>query len=92
MAIEEVDSALPQLMDLKPDVVIVTGDHSTPALLKGHSWHPVPFMLYSQWCRADKLGKFSESACLSGGLGTFSALDIMPLAMANSLKLNKYGA
>jgi 2,3-bisphosphoglycerate-independent phosphoglycerate mutase len=91
-AIEEVDLALPQLMDLKPDVVIVTGDHSTPALLKGHSWHPVPFMLYSQWCRADKLGKFSEPACLSGGLGTFSALDIMPLAMANSLKLNKYGA
>ncbi|MCK4331904.1 MAG: 2,3-bisphosphoglycerate-independent phosphoglycerate mutase, partial [Dehalococcoidia bacterium] len=49
--IEEVDSALPQLLDLKPDVVVVTGDHSTPALLKGHSWHPVPLLLHSQWCR-----------------------------------------
>lgn len=91
-AIEEVDSALPQLLNLKPDVIVVTGDHSTPALLKGHSWHPVPFLLYSQWCRPDKVEKFSESACLSGSLITFPAVDIMPLAMANALKLNKFGA
>ncbi|MCK4331427.1 MAG: phosphoglycerate mutase, partial [Dehalococcoidia bacterium] len=90
--IEEVDSALPQLLDLKPDVVVVTGDHSTPALLKGHSWHPVPLLLHSQWCRHDKAKQFSESACASGGLGRFPAVDIMPLAMANALKLTKFGA
>jgi len=90
--IEEIDKALPLLLDLKPDVVIVTGDHSTPALLKGHSWHPVPFLLYSQRCRRDQVRKFSESACVSGGLGRFPALDIMPLAMANALKLAKFGA
>jgi len=90
--IEQVDSALPQLLSLKPDVVIVTGDHSTPALLKGHSWHPVPVLLYSQWCRPDKVEEFSESACASGGLGRFPAVDIMPLAMANALKLTKFGA
>ena len=90
--IEQVDSALPQLLSLKPDVVIVTGDHSTPALLKGHSWHPVPVLLYSQWCRPDKVEEFSESACTSGGLGRFPAVDIMPLAMANALKLTKFGA
>jgi 2,3-bisphosphoglycerate-independent phosphoglycerate mutase len=77
---------------MKPDVIVVTGDHSTPALLKGHSWHPVPIVLYSQWCRPDKVDKFSESACLSGGLGRFSATEIMPLALANALKLNKFGA
>jgi len=90
--IEQVDLALPQLLNLKPDVIIVTGDHSTPALLKGHSWHPVPFLLHSQWCRPDNVGQFSESACVSGGLGRFPAIDIMPLAMANALKLTKFGA
>lgn len=91
-AIEEFDAALSQLMKLKPDVIVVTGDHSTPALLKGHSWHPVPFLLNSRWCRPDKLEKFSESSCARSSLGTFSAVDVMPLAMANALKLKKFGA
>jgi 2,3-bisphosphoglycerate-independent phosphoglycerate mutase len=90
--IEQVDSALPQLLNLKPEVIIVTGDHSTPAVLKGHSWHPVPLLLYSQWCRPDKAKEFSESACVSGGLGRIPATDIMPLAMANAFKLAKFGA
>jgi 2,3-bisphosphoglycerate-independent phosphoglycerate mutase len=90
--IEEIDNALFSLLDLKLDLIVVTGDHSTPALLKGHSWHPVPFLLYSERCRPDKVSEFSESACVSGGLGRFPALDIMPLAMANALKLTKFGA
>jgi 2,3-bisphosphoglycerate-independent phosphoglycerate mutase len=90
--IEQVDSALPELLELKPEVIVVTGDHSTPAMLKGHSWHPVPVLLYSQWCRSDDVKEFSESACISGGLGRLHATDIMPLAMANALKLNKFGA
>jgi len=91
-AIERVDAALPQLLGLKPDVIIVTGDHSTPALLKGHSWHPVPILLFSKWSRPDGATQFSESTCVSGGLGRLPAVDIMPLAMANALKLTKYGA
>ncbi len=90
--IEEVDDALPSLTSLEPDVIVVTGDHSTPALLKGHSWHPLPILLYSKWCRPDRVGEFSESACIFGGLGRFPATQIMPLAMANALKLNKFGA
>lgn len=90
--IEEADALLPRLMSLNPDVLIVTGDHSTPAVLKGHSWHPVPILLHSRWCRPDKTSEFSESACLGGGLGRMTATDIMPLAMANALKLNKFGA
>ena len=90
--IEEVDSALPQLLNLKPDVIVVTGDHSTPAMLRGHSWHPVPVLIYSQWCRPDEVTKYSECACISGGLGRLHATDIMPLAMANALKLTKFGA
>ena len=90
--IEEVDKALPSLTSLEPDVIVVTGDHSTPALLKGHSWHPVPILLYSRWCRPDRVGEFSESACIFGGLGRFPAIQIMPLAMANALKLTKFGA
>ena len=90
--IEQVDNVLPSLTSLEPDVIVVTGDHSTPAILKGHSGHPVPILLYSKWCRQDRVNEFSESACVSGGLGRFPATQIMPLAMANALKLTKFGA
>jgi 2,3-bisphosphoglycerate-independent phosphoglycerate mutase len=90
--IEQVDRALPALTSLEPEVIVVTGDHSTPARLRGHSWHPVPVLLYSRWCRPDSVSQFAESACLSGGLGRFPATQIMPLAMANALKLTKFGA
>jgi 2,3-bisphosphoglycerate-independent phosphoglycerate mutase len=90
--IEEFDAALSGLSDIKPDVIIVTGDHSTPAILKGHSWHPVPVLLYSRWCRPDKVSDFSEPSCMSGGLGRFPATQLMSLAMAHALKLNKFGA
>jgi 2,3-bisphosphoglycerate-independent phosphoglycerate mutase len=91
-AIEELDNALPSLLSLDPDVLIVTGDHSTPATLAAHSWHSVPFMLKSKWCRPDNVAEFSERACLAGGMGRFPATEIMPLAMANALKLDKFGA
>lgn len=90
--IEEVDKNLALITDLKPDVVVITGDHSTPASLKSHSWHPVPFLLHSKYCRPDDAGHFGETSCLKGALGRFPALDIMPLMMANSLRLTKYGA
>ena len=91
-AIEEVDTFLPALLALEPDVIVVTGDHSTPAALRAHSWHPVPLLLYSKWCRPDRVGEFSEQACAAGALGRFPATEVMPLAMANALKLGKYGA
>ncbi len=90
--IEEVDSCIPRLTGLAPDVVVITGDHSTPSLLKAHSWHPVPVLLFSKWCRPDQVEEFSESQCLSGGLGRFPATEIMILALANALKLKKFGA
>jgi len=89
---EQIDSTIPGLTSLEPDVIVVTGDHSTPAMLKGHSWHPVPILLYSKWCRPDRVSEFSEPACTSGGLGRFPATQVMPLAMANALKLTKFGA
>ena len=91
-AIEELDDALPSLLSLDPEVLIITGDHSTPATLAMHSWHPVPFMLRSRWCRSDNVTEFSEKACLAGGMGRFPATEIMALAMANALKLDKFGA
>jgi 2,3-bisphosphoglycerate-independent phosphoglycerate mutase len=91
-AIEELDNALPNLLSLDPDVLIITGDHSTPATLSAHSWHSVPFMLKSKWCRPDNVAEFSEQACLAGAMGRFPATEIMPLAMANALKLDKFGA
>jgi len=91
-AIEEIDAYLPELLSLKPDVLMVTGDHSTPATLASHSWHPVPFMLRSHWCRPDHVREFNESACAQGAMGRFPSVEIMTLALANALKLDKFGA
>jgi 2,3-bisphosphoglycerate-independent phosphoglycerate mutase len=90
--IEELDAAMPGIAALKPTVLIVTGDHSTPSFLKSHSWHPVPTLLVSDCCRTDGSTKFGESAALRGGLGQFEAKYLMPLALSNAGRLNKYGA
>lgn len=90
--LEELDAQIPQLIALQPDVIVVGGDHSTPAVLKSHSWHPVPLLVHSRWCRPDGISKFSESNCARGGLGHIPATAVMPLAMANALKLMKFGA
>ncbi len=91
--IEEVDRLLPRLLANKPDVVIVTGDHSTPAAMKLHSWHPVPVMVHSTVCRPDAVVRFSESACVTGALGPrMRAVDLMPLALANAGRVEKFGA
>jgi 2,3-bisphosphoglycerate-independent phosphoglycerate mutase len=91
--IEETDSAIPRIMKLNPNVVVVTGDHSTPAVMKSHSWHPIPVLLWSKYCRNDMVNRFGERACLAGGLGSrFPTVDLMPLIMANAGRLNKFGA
>jgi 2,3-bisphosphoglycerate-independent phosphoglycerate mutase len=90
--IEEVDALLPRLMALKPDVVIVSGDHSSPAVLKSHSWHPVPTLLYSKYVRADGIAEFGERACARGSLGVLPAKDVMPIALANAQRIAKFGA
>ncbi len=90
--LEEVDRYLPALTALNPEVLVVTGDHSTPAVLKGHSWHPVPVLLHSPNCRPDRVTEFGEAACISGGLGRIPAVQLMPLMMGHAIKLLKFGA
>ncbi len=90
--IEEFDAAIPRVTRLKPTVLIVTGDHSTPSYLRSHSWHPVPTLLVSDCCRPDGCQAFSERESLHGGLGQFEAKHLMTLALANALRLSKYGA
>ncbi len=90
--LEQIDRALPDVVNMEPDVLVITGDHSTPAVLSGHSWHPVPLLICSKYCQPDGVRAFSEPAFLQGGLGRLNATQIMPLAMANALKLNKFGA
>jgi len=90
--LEEVDAIIPELLTLKPDVIMVTGDHSTPSTYRGHSWHPVPFALRSRWCQPDRAEAFNERDCQRGSLGLFAAAEIMPLAMAHADRFTKYGA
>jgi 2,3-bisphosphoglycerate-independent phosphoglycerate mutase len=91
--IEEVDRALPTLLGLNPDVLIITGDHSTPAKLRSHSWHPVPLLLHApETAMPDRATAFGERECLMGALGQFPAADVMPLALGHALRLGKFGA
>lgn len=90
--IESVDQALPVLLDLDPDVIVITGDHSTPSLLKRHSWHRVPVLISAGWARYGNPVKFGETNCASGTLGLIHHVDIMPLVLAHAQRLGKYGA
>jgi 2,3-bisphosphoglycerate-independent phosphoglycerate mutase len=91
--IEEVDQALPVLLGLEPDVLMITGDHSTPYVLKSHSWHPVPFLLWApKTHRTDLETSFTERNCARGGLGTFPAVETMSLGLAHAGRLQKFGA
>lgn len=91
-AIERLDRALPALLDLNADVLVVAGDHSTPTAMAAHSWHPVPVMIRSRHINAGFAEAFTERECSKGMLGTIAATDIMPLALANAGKLDKFGA
>lgn len=90
--IEKFDAIIPEVRALGPDVLIVTGDHSTPSKMKSHSWHPVPTVLAAETCRPDEVTEFGERNCLRGGLGQFAAKHLMLLAMAHAGRFGKYGA
>lgn len=91
--IERLDAELPRIRALNPDVLVVTGDHSTPSALRSHSWHPVPTLLWAPaTCRSDAVKEFGEAQCLQGGLGHFQAMYLLPLALAHARRLGKYGA
>lgn len=89
---EDFDAAIPSVTALSPDVLIVTGDHSTPSFLSSHSWHSVPTLMVAPACRTDACQTFGESETLHGGLGQFEAKYLMPLALANAGRLGKFGA
>ncbi len=90
--IERLDAVIPDIRALNPDVLIVTGDHSTPSKMGAHSFHPVPTLIVADTARPDGLQEFSERACLKGGLGHFRAMHLMLLAMAHAGRFGKYGA
>ncbi len=91
-ALERFDAHVPDLLGLGADALIVAGDHSTPALMAAHSWHPVPFLLHSNFVREGNAMHFNEQECLKGALGIFPAVDVMPIAMAHAGRLAKFGA
>ncbi len=90
--LEEVDALLPELLSLEPDVLLITGDHSTPSVLRAHSWHPVPVLLKGPYVLGGLLEGFSERQCLRGELGLLPSTALMPLALAQAGRLKKFGA
>src|ERR1700730_4080734 len=91
-ALERFDTQLPAILTLKPDVLAVSGDHSTPSILAAHGWQPVPALVSSAYCGADQVSRFTERDCAAGALGLAPAQDLMPVLMANALRFAKYGA
>jgi 2,3-bisphosphoglycerate-independent phosphoglycerate mutase len=91
-ALERFDAAFPAVLEQKPDVVVVTGDHASPSILAGHGWQPVPVLIASKYCGADPVSQFTERACAAGTLGLIPSHTLMPLVLANALRLTKFGA
>jgi 2,3-bisphosphoglycerate-independent phosphoglycerate mutase len=91
-ALQRFDAHVPAIRDLGPDVLVVTGDHATPSILAAHGWQPVPVLIWSRYCGADPVTAFTERACAAGTLGLLPAHHLMPLVMANALRLTKFGA
>lgn len=91
-AIEAVDALIPRIEALKPDVIVVTGDHSTPSSLRAHSWHPVPALVSSRWCRTGPAEGFGERDCRAGELGILPAAKLMSVVLAHAERLAKFGA
>ncbi|MYC06271.1 MAG: 2,3-bisphosphoglycerate-independent phosphoglycerate mutase [Chloroflexi bacterium] len=89
--LEALDACIDRLVAMQPDVLVVAGDHSTPALLAAHSWHPVPMMISSEWTIGENMESFDERACAQGSLGRIPATELMLLALAHAGKLLKYG-
>ena len=89
--LEELDTHIPRILDLEPDVLMVAGDHSTPAVMASHSWHPVPFMLHSRLTLGEGVDGFNERACAQGSIGRIPAETIMLLALSHAGKLGKFG-
>jgi len=91
-ALERLDAEIPGIEGLRPDVLVITGDHATPAVLAAHSWHPVPVLVAGRYAAADAVERFTERACGAGSLGTVPSHHLMPLVMANALRFTKFGA
>jgi len=91
-SLERADRLIPGVLELGFDVVAVTGDHSTPSALRSHSWHPSPILIWSRYVRTDSIMRFSEREAALGGLGRIPAMSLMPLLLANALKMKKFGA
>ena len=91
-AIEELDEALPILLQKRPDVIAITGDHSTPCPMKGHSWHPQPVLLTSAFSGSDKLDRFTETGANIGSMGVFDAKFLIRPMQAHAMMFDKYGA
>jgi 2,3-bisphosphoglycerate-independent phosphoglycerate mutase len=91
-ALERLDAFVPEIQALHPDVLAITGDHASPAVMAAHGWQPVPVLVWGRYCGADPVSTFSERACTAGSLGVIPAQHLMPLIMANALRLAKFGA
>ena len=89
--LEELDPFIPAIRELEPDVLVVAGDHATPAITAGHSWHPVPFMLHSRLTKGEGVSAFNERTCRQGSIGRIPATNAMLLAMSHAGKMTKFG-
>jgi 2,3-bisphosphoglycerate-independent phosphoglycerate mutase len=89
--LEELDPFIPEILALEPDVLMVAGDHSTPAIMAAHSWHPVPFMLHSKLTKGQGVPTFDEKACALGAIGSIPATSVMVLGLSHAGKMTKFG-
>ncbi|MCH7737686.1 MAG: phosphoglycerate mutase, partial [Chloroflexi bacterium] len=89
--LEELDPFIPEILALEPDVLMIAGDHATPAIMAAHSWHPVPFLLHSKLTKGQGVPTFDEKACALGAIGSIPATSVMVLGLSHAGKMTKFG-
>jgi 2,3-bisphosphoglycerate-independent phosphoglycerate mutase len=61
--------------------IVVSADHSTPCIKKGHSDDPVPLLVSGNRVKQDGSARFTEKYAKSGRLGLLMGVDVLPTAI-----------
>ncbi len=83
--IEEIDQrffgTLLENIDTEKVVVMISADHSTPCINKGHSDHPVPLLISGDKIKNDGSQRFTESDGKKGEIGLLEGAQVVSTAL-----------
>ena len=90
--IEDIDKrffgTLLENIDPRKVVVMISADHSTPCIYKGHSDDPVPLLISGNMIENDNAQRFTETESKNGSIGLIEGAQVVETAI-KIIKLQK---